>query len=190
MKTAKREINSKSKGHREKNHLRNAVRISLILIITVAIFPLTASASKQRFERFVLDFDDTRLQSMQSEPAKIFLKKSLRDQYPGIDLRALQLEKVVLVAKTKLGRGGAELRVGEHWSGISRVYGNPWEFHGPSRYSFDKVRFVNPANGSAGPWQLDLWGNFVVRKVVVIVSHVRRPHNNNFDDRSGRHRGR
>ena len=71
MKTAKREINSKIKGHREKNHLRNAVRISLILIITVAIFPLTASASKQRFERFVLDFDDTRLQSMQSEPAKL-----------------------------------------------------------------------------------------------------------------------
>ena len=91
-----------------------------------------------------------------------------------MNIRDLHLRKVVLVGKTKGGRGHAQLRVGSHTTDMYRVQGHPRDFHYDDRSTFDKVRFYNPSYGSRGPWQLFLRGKFKVRKVVLIVEKERR----------------
>lgn len=146
----------------------------VVTLLLILVAPALASAER---ERYVLDFNDAHIRSFDRGPATLFLKKTLRDQYPWINMGDLELKKVVLVAKTKLGYGGAELRVGRNRSHNARVDGNPSEFRSHKRYTFDKVRFRNPSRVSRGPWQMDLWGNFIVRKVVLVVEKKRPAHN-------------
>lgn len=149
-----------------RNPRKNFVIGLIALLLATLSVPSLASGARQRY---VLDFDDTFIRSYQRDPATILLKKTLRVQYPEADIKGMKLRKVILVAKTKMGRGGAKLRVGHHRTENYQVHGNPWEFNDHYRYTFDRVRFRNPAHDSRGPWQVDLWGNFIVRKIVLVV---------------------
>lgn len=146
-------------------------RSLLLAILMLCCLPVWGMASQ---ERFVLDFNDSHIRSHKGEGATIFLKKSLKGQYPWVQVSDLKLKKVVLMAKSKKGRGGAGLRVGKWATDMYEVGGNPRSFHDNDRYSFDRVKFRNPSHGSRGPWQIELRGNFIVRKVVLIVDNHRR----------------
>ncbi len=141
--------------------------IALLLLLTVL---MTAMASG---ERYVLDFNDSHIRGYRGDAATIYLKKSLKAQYPWLQISDLELKKVVLVAKSKRGHGGAELRVGKWTTDTYEVGGEPWLFQDDRRYTYDKIRFRNPSRDSSGPWQIKLRGNFKVKKVVVVVKERR-----------------
>lgn len=167
-------IRNESKNVKRDSQKKACIRF-IIVFITLLIIPSIASAAR---ERYVLDFGDTFIRSYHKEPATIFLKRTLKEQYPGVNIRDMDLRKVVVVAKTKMGLGGAELRVGRNRTHNQQVYGNPRDFNDHRRYTFDRVRFRNPSKSSRGPWQIDLRGNFIVRKIVLVVDEHRdyRPH--------------
>ena len=148
--------------------------VALLTVIVVGcLLPMNVYAAKQRY---VLDFGDSHLRAGRGEVTTLFLKKTLKLQYPWVDLRRVDLRKVVLIAKSKKGRGHAQLRIGNRWSPRYRVDGNPYSFRFFERYTFDRIHFRFPSANDHGVWQIDLKGNFIVRKVVLVV-----------DDRSWRH---
>lgn len=152
--------------------------IAVLLLLTL---PMIAMASG---ERYVLDFNDSHIRGYKGEAATIYLKKSLKAQYPWLRISDLELQKVVLVAKSKRGHGGAELRVGKWTTGRYEVSGEPWLFQDERNYTYDKIRFRNPSRNSNGPWQIHLRGNFKVRKVVVVVNQNRhRDYYGHWDNR-------
>lgn len=151
----------KSQGNKKRWLLK-----SLFAMVILFILPINVMASQQRF---VLNFNDSHMRGYKGESATIFLKKALKDQYPWVRISDFELKKVVLVAKSKMGRGGAELRVGKWATGMNEVGGNPDSFRDRNRFSFDRVRFWNPSKNSNGPWQIGLRGDFIVRKVVLEV---------------------
>ncbi len=120
-------------------------------------------------EKYVLDFCDTHVRAYRGEKSTLLLKKTMRAQYPWVDLRKVDLQKVVLVAKSKMGKGGAKLRIGDHWSEGHRVGGRPESFYDYEPYTFDRIRFRLPSENDHGPWQIDLRGNFIVRKVILYI---------------------
>ena len=142
--------------------------IAILLLLTL---PLSVMASK---ERYVLDFNDSHIRGHRGEAATIYLKKSLKAQYPWLHVADLELKKVVLVAKSKRGNGGVELRVGKWTTDRCQVGGDPWLFQDDSTYTYDKIRFRNPSRSSQGPWQIHLRGNFKVSKVIVVVKKQRQ----------------
>lgn len=131
----------------------------------------TALAAK---DRFVLDYRDSQLSSHRGEPATLLLKKALKEQYPWVDIDDLELRRVVLIAKSRHGRGEARLRVGHRMTEMYRVEGGAGRFRDDRRFTFDRIHFSNPSHDSNGPWQIDLQGNFIVNKVVLEVEE--RPH--------------
>ncbi len=143
------------------------------LIVMALVVPTVVFAAK---ERYVIEYGDTVIRGHGRSPATHLLKKALKQQYPGVDIRNLELERVILVAKTRRGFGDAALRVGKFWSESYQVAGSPWDFYDNSRYTFDRIHFSNPSHDNKGPWQIDLHGNFVVRKVVVVVDDKSRRH--------------
>ena len=153
------------------------LRLLSMAMLMLFCIPAVVMASQ---ERFVLDFNDSHIRGHQGKLATIFLKKNLKEQYPWVKVKGLELKKVILVAKSKRGRGAAGLRVGKWATDMSEVGGRPRSFHDSDRSSFDRVRFWNPSQSSRGPWQLGLQGNFIVRKIVLVVDK----HRNN--DRYGR----
>lgn len=164
-------------GKKNSSRLRS-VCITVLLLLTL---PMTAMASG---DRYVLDFNDSHIRGHRGEAATIYLKKSLKDQYPWLRISDLDLQKVVLVAKSKRGHGGAALRVGKWTTDRYEVGGEPWLFQDDRRYTYDKIRFRNPSRNSNGPWQLHLRGNFKVRKVIVVVKQIRnRDYYGHWDNR-------
>lgn len=155
----------------KKNMKLWVARSFLFALLMLFCIPSWAMASH---ERFVLDFNDSHIRSHRGADATIFLKKALKDQYPRVQVSDLKLKKVVLMAKSKRGRGGAGLRVGKWATDMYEVGGGPRSFHGNGKHSFERVKFGNPSHDSKGPWQLGLRGNFIVRKVVLIVDNPRR----------------
>jgi len=147
----------------------------LALALMIFLVPINAMASR---DRYVVDFDDSNIRGHKGQAATIFLKKSFKDQYPWVDLSNVDIRKVVLVAKSKKGRGGAQLRVGNRVTDMYQVAGSPHSFRDDRRYTFDRIHFRNPSGNSRGPWQIDLIGNLIVRKVVLEVDDRtwRRPH--------------
>jgi hypothetical protein len=152
----------------------------LAAVLMIFLVPIDVMASR---ERFVLDFADSQIRGNRGEAATIFLRRSLRNQYPWADLSTMDLRRVVLVAKSRRGRGGASLRVGNNATGLYQVAGAPRDFSDDHRYTFDRVRFRNPSTDSRGPWQIDLRGNFIVRKVVLeLEDHTWNRHNKRWRD--------
>ena len=146
----------------------------LAALFLILLVPLNALASR---ERFVLEFNDSQIRGYQGESVTLFLKRSLKQQYPKVEISDMDLLRVVLVAKSKLGKGGAQLRVGDQVTPMYQVDGHPWSFKKNHPKSFDRINFRNPSNTSRGRWQVDLKGNFVVRKVVLVVEdHSRSRH--------------
>jgi hypothetical protein len=140
--------------------------LPLAILLMIFLLPLDAMASR---EQFVLDFNDSHILGHKGEPATLFLKKILKKQYPQVKVSNMDLRKVVLFAKSQKGKGGASLRVGDRATSMYKVDGRPRSFKNMKRKSFDRMRFQNPSNNSRGPWQVDLAGNFIVRKVVLEV---------------------
>jgi hypothetical protein len=152
-------------------------------LLLLLLFPLQAMAGT---DRLVLDFGDGHFRSGRGYSSTLFLKKALLEQYPGINISDYRLRKVVVVAKSKIGRGDVQLRVGPEVTDRYRVAGDPRGFYSDHPRSFDRVRIHNPFADSWGPWQLLLNGNFKVRKVVLVVEqrHPRRHghhHGHNYD---------
>ena len=153
----------------------------LAAVLMIFLIPFNAMASR---ERYVIDFDDSNIRGHKGQSATIFLKRSFKEQYPWVDLSNLDLRRVVLVAKSKRGGGGAQLRIGDRVTDMFGVAGSPRSFHNDRPYTFDRIGFRNPSFNSRGPWQIDLKGNLIVRKVVLEVEdHSWRRH----QKRRGRH---
>lgn len=150
----------------------------LLLALILFLVPCTAIASNKRY---VIDFDDSHIRGPRGEVTAIFLKKSLKEQYPRLDLENSKISRVVLVAKSKKGKGTARLRVGSWMTGMHRIKGSSRSFKASSRSSFDRVSFNHPYGSSRGPWQVHLKGNLVVRKVIVeIEDHSWQQHHNRW----------
>lgn len=148
----------------------------MAVLLMVLLVPLNGMASSQRY---VLEFNDSQIRGHKGETATLFLKKSLKHQYPGAEISNMELRRVVLVAKSKMGWGGAQLQVGKRTTPMHQVEGHPKYFHKNKPKTFDRVSFRNPSNDSRGPWQVDLKGHFIVRKVILEVedhSWSRRHH--------------
>ncbi|MGE4132770.1 MAG: DUF3011 domain-containing protein [Bdellovibrionales bacterium] len=116
-------------------------------------------------ERFQIEYRDAEF----SGNSALFLKRELQRQH-RINPDDYELRSAVLVAKTRQGRGTASLQVGTWRSRDERV--NMGDFNDNSPRSFDRVSFFNDARDSRGAWQMDLNGNFKVRRVAVeLVRH-------------------
>ncbi len=183
MRVIKRSMVKNNMSASRRNMKLLVSRSLLFAILMLSCIPAWVMASQ---ERFVLDFNDSHIRGHKGEVATIFLKKSLKEQYPWVQVSDLKLKKVVLVAKSKQGRGGAGLRVGTLATDMHEVGGSPRAFHNNGRSSFDRVKFWNPSHGSRGPWQLGLRGNFIVRKVILIVDNHRNRDRYSRWDRSRR----
>ena len=161
----------------EKNNsavLSAAQRISLVAAVLMAFFVSTDAMAAR--ERLVLDYGDSQIRGQKGQSATLYLKKTLKEQYPWVDIADLDLRRVVLIAKSKQGMGGAQLRVGNRMTEMYQVDGRPDRFRDDRRYTFDRVHFSNPSSDSSGPWQIELQGNFVVNKVVLEVDDQSRRH--------------
>ena len=97
----------------------------------------------------------------------IFLKKELKNEFPGIDINQKKIKSIVLLVKTKQGAGRVSLRVGDSVTMSETVHGNPYDFQSSRSYTYDKVELHNPSYSSRGPWQVNLNGNFKIEKIVV-----------------------
>jgi len=136
------------------------------LLCFAALFPTLTFAGKVQL---TLDMDDSMFRGSYRFPATIHLKKALHQQYPWVDIEKAHLYKIILEAKSMHGYGQAQLRVGEKRTASYRVDGVPMKFHVKKARTFDRVELVNPASRSRGPWQVDLRGNFIVKKITVVV---------------------
>lgn len=148
--------------------MNRKILFSLVALIALVALPQISLAHS---ERIVLDFNDSAYRTGRDGSATLFLKRELRHQYPGLDFSTMRLKKVLLVAKSKHGRGMARLRVGHHMTDPHRLDGQPATFHNGHPRTFDKVRLPNPAYSSKGPWQINLKGRIKVRKVVLVVEN-------------------
>ena len=99
----------------------------------------------------------------------IFLKREIKKSNFNINLMGAKIVAVKLVAKTKMGRGTAALKVGHSVGYPQIIQGRPYDFHYDDKFSYDKVKLFNPSRSSQGPWQILLKGNFKIKKVVVII---------------------
>ncbi len=159
-------------GLKEKFEKNGMYLALLIAFMVICLQPVGAYAARTKY---VLDFRDSHIRAHRGEITTLLLKKTLKAQYPWAELGNVDLRKVVLIAKSKKGRGSARLRIGQRWTPRYRVDGNPQSFHRYQRYTFDRIHFRLPSANARGPWQIDLQGNFIVRKVVVVVEdHCQR----------------
>jgi len=154
--------------------IKRTVKTGLLMagLLMVFLAPFNAVASS---ERYVLNFNDSQIRGHAGQPSTLLLKKSLKQQYPSANVSNMELRRVVLVAKSKMGRGGAQLRVANRATPTQKVDGHPRSFQKKQPRSFDRIGFRNPSNNSRGPWQVNLKGNLIVRKVVLEVQDHSRP---------------
>ncbi len=162
-------------------------RWSKILLGVALFFTLAPAAAVAAMEKYVLDFGGSNIHALHGKAATLMLKKTLREQYPWVNISDLELRRVFLVAKTKKGKGQAWLRVGPVVSKIHRVNGHPRVYRDDHRASYDSVRIDNPASDSWGAWQLFLEGKFKVRKVVLIVDNHDRDFWHGYHRKGGRY---
>ena len=96
----------------------------------------------------------------------LFLKRELRAM--GYNVRNAKLRKVVLVAKSRRGRGKAELMIGQNYKPVKTVglaqagYG----FQSERPASFNRIRW-NARGRTPGAWQIHMQGRIKVKAVIV-----------------------
>ena len=134
------------------------MKLLLISLVTVLF-----SASGFAGEFYVLEADDAKMQGTNT----IGIKRMMRQQHSGVNLRDADLMSVMMVAKSRQGGGRAQLRVGQNATGQKTVGGSQSKFKSIASNSFDRVLFKNPTDKSNGAWQMRLSGNFKVRQLVV-----------------------
>lgn len=138
----------------------------VVLLAALAAFGQSEAVAN---ERLVLEYGDQHFRQ-----DRVRLRQEIRHAYPHIDLQRMELVRVRLVAKSRHGQGVASLMVGGSAVDSSVVDGMPHEFHDPAPRTFDRLVLQNSGD-SAGAWQLDLRGNFIVRRIVAVVRPKRRP---------------
>ncbi len=115
--------------------------------------------------RLVLQYQDQQFTGR----SVLNLRRKLRQQFPGIRLRNLTVQRVRLLAKSRRGQGTAKLIIGGFESRNKTIDGNRRGFFNSSRSTFDSVRFRLPNSfmPSGRPWRIKLRGNIIVRRVVM-----------------------
>lgn len=96
------------------------------------------------------------------------LKQILMQQHRRENPESLELESVILVAKSMHGNGQADLRVGNA-AYAGRIGGRPVDYNNPGDWTFDNVVLYNSQRTSLGPWQIDLRGFNKVRRIILNV---------------------
>lgn len=148
----------------------------------VGFMVMMAAFATQAAERFPIRFGGEQMRGSNT----IMLRQELRRTH-GVRAADYRLEKVVLVAKTKAGRGSAYLSVGGRETYDQTIDGRPRDFHTEDRYTYDRYEFYNPQRrGSDGAWQLHLQGNFKIKRVVVFMERKRVRPNPRPTPRPGR----
>jgi hypothetical protein len=136
------------------------------LLMSAAMFLMLFTSSVfAQAEMFKLEYGD---QTFQGENT-LLLKKKIKESRPYLDLRSMKLDKVIIVAKSKLGYAKATLNVGYSSTAPSTITGFAEDFFNPAPYTFDRIRFKNRTGNSFGQWQVMLKGKIMVKKVIVFV---------------------
>lgn len=107
----------------------------------------------------------------------LFLKQLIQRQHPRLNLQRLRLSRVLLVAKSQMGRGTAALEIGGRRGYAETIPGSPQLYHFPGLRTFHRVGLSAPHVGPQGPmttWQVELSGNVKVQEVVVTLEGARR----------------
>ncbi len=128
-----------------------------------ALIGFSAQAMDQRLD---LEFRD---QVFQGENT-LMLKKEIQAQFPELKLARYTLEKVRLVAKSKMGKGQARLQVGQEVTFDYPVAGSPAMFDSIHPSSYQAIDFNRPGFDAEGVWQIHLKGNIRVKKVMLLLS--------------------
>jgi len=119
-------------------------------------------APGMRAERKILNYAGQQFRGQNT----LFLKRALKNQFPGINLRNKKLGKVIVMAKSEHGRGQAFLVVGQQSSYSQQIPGNPYNFQDYAPYTYTRMQF--PVQGaSQGKWQIKLQGNIKIQNVIV-----------------------
>ena len=140
-----------------------------ILALLLSILFLSPASGFAKVFRYDLDFNDRYFGYNNQKTTTLRLKRALKRQYPWVDVQNLRLKSVILVAKSRVGRGHAQLRIGHQRGDYVRIGGHPRQFNKDHRKTFDRVRLDNPSRRSWGPWQVNLYGTFKVRRVVLFA---------------------
>lgn len=141
------------------------------LLGVIALAATTANAQRfpgpqiGRVRAITLQMGDQEFARMGMIPLKQVLLSQHRFENP----ENMELESVVLTAKSMQGNGQTELRINGRSSGTYTIGGRPFEYNNPSEHTFDNVTIFNSQRVSFGTWQLDLRGFNKVRRVTLNV---------------------
>lgn len=109
----------------------------------------------------------------------IQIKQKLKSQYPGVQLKNLELKSVNVVAKSKgkkshrrarSGKATLSLIVGQKSSPQKLVPASPYHFQNESSYTYNKISIKNPSYSDQGQWQIKTNGNIKVKSIVLVVA--------------------
>ena len=111
----------------------------------------------------------------------IGLKREMRRQGLGGNLRNLRPIAVKVIAKSRMGRGRVVFQVGQERGQSEMINGNRYDWEDNRRDTYDRIRLEAPYGRvrNNGPWQLHLRGNIKVKRIVVIVEQT-RPRDDRF----------
>lgn len=149
-----------------------SIQKSVSRLIAVSLFCLGLSAEATQ-ERYVFDFNHTVTQGQ----VQIDLKSMLNQQY-RMNPDFYDLVSVSFEAKTRFGRGGASLQIGNWRSQSQAVQGQPGAFDSFDPRTYSYVQFFNQSYNSfesQGPWLILLDGQFRLNRMEVIVENRQSP---------------
>ncbi|MDZ4660661.1 MAG: hypothetical protein SGJ18_03485 [Pseudomonadota bacterium] len=139
---------------------------SILTVLIVLAVGQVSQAQFGRTQQLTLDFYDYEIGGQEA----LRLKEEIQRQYPRINLQYAELLSVQLVAKSRMGRAHASLRVGGAQSGDYTISGNPHDWFDGSEYTFDTTYFNNDRGASQGPWQIIITGNVKIRRVHLTIN--------------------
>lgn len=131
--------------------------------VAIGLFVLTGATAFAQNRQFEINYQDKEFTGQ----SVLKIKQDLSRAYPRLNLDNRELERVVLVAKSRAGNAEARLRVGRFDSRIEQIDGNPQDYRAAG--SFHRIPFEAP-NRDNGVWQIEMRGNIKVRKVIVTLS--------------------
>lgn len=133
-------------------------------IDTITVF---VKHQRQQKRRLVIDFYGDHFRGN----TVLNLTDEVAFQY-GINLKARDLKRVKLVAKSKRGRGQAKLIVNGRIAGSNRIDGYPGNFQSNASYTFYQTMLLNGHVGNSrrrSDVYLQLNGNIKVLKVIIVI---------------------
>jgi len=135
---------------------------SLITLITI-VASLSTMAQRGRNQQIELNMGNQAFRGQST----IFLKKEIKKQFPRIQFENWDLQRVVLVAKSRGGRAQAFLQVGRFNSRVEFIDGNRFDFN--NRGGFHRIPFEAPRRDN-GNWQIELQGQVKVNKIIIMAT--------------------